>query len=102
MTKLRRAATSWFVLRHWAFTIRHSFVIRPSTFVILKENVRRLQIAVNDALFVGRGRGLGEGPEKLGGLARGEHGLSQALRQTAALDQFHDQVRLLAELADFI
>jgi len=65
-----------------------------------QENVRRLQVAVDDAALVGRVDGPGQRRDQGRGLARQSGGTGQSLPEGAALDVLHAEVRPAARLAD--
>ena len=71
--------------------------------VVGQEDVLGLEVAVDDALVVGGGQAAGDLAAVLGGLARGQRALEQAVAQGLALEQLgHQEGRALlaAEIVD--
>ena len=66
------------------------------------EDIRRFEVAVEDALLVGVVNGLGDRPGVAGGLAGGQRFAGQHLGEVLALDKVHREKRLAVHLADLV
>ena len=67
-----------------------------------QEDVRRLEVAVDDPVIVGDAHGPGEGLDELRGLADRERAAAQLPLEAAAVDVLHDEVGEPVPLADLV
>ena len=75
--------------------------VRPA--VVVEHDVRRLDVAVDDAVVVGVVQGLGDLGDQLGRVAERDRPVPQPVGQGLALDELLDQVaRAVVGLADLV
>ena len=68
--------------------------------VAVQQDVAGLEIAVDDAVLVGVGHGLGHLPDQLAGLPRRQRTMLDPIRQAAPFDVAHREVVLALVLPD--
>jgi hypothetical protein len=76
--------------------------LSPGLLVCLQEDVRRLEVAVDDAAAVGVGDGAGEGLDQAGGFPRRLGFAAQPLGQAASRDVLQGEVGQAVDLAELM
>ena len=77
-------------------------ILHPSAFILLQEDVRRLQVPVDDAFAVRHVDGTGQGLDERGRLARRPGLAIEPVRQAAALDPLQGQEGPALVAADLV
>jgi hypothetical protein len=78
------------------------FILHPSAFILLQQDVRRLEVAVDNAVHVGVIDGAGQRFHQAGRVPGRQRCTGQAFRQRFARDIFQREVWLAVGVADFM